>query len=53
MTDQDEKKTKEPTPKGVFDSGTPGLSAEDFYEILHLPACKTKGYCDNCRRCER
>ena len=53
MTDQDEKKTTESTPKGVFDSGTPGLSAEDFYEILHLPACKTKGYCDNCGRCER
>ena len=29
MTDQDEKKTTEPTPKGVFDSGTPGLSVND------------------------
>ena len=53
MTDHDEKKPKEPTSKGVSDGGTPGLSAEDFYEILHLPACKTKGYCDNCGRCER
>ena len=53
MTDHDEKKPKEPTSKGVSDGGTPGLSAEDFYEILHLPPCKTKGYCDNCGRCER
>lgn len=53
MTDHDEKKSKEPTSKDVSDGGTPGLSAEDFYEILHLPACKTKGYCDNCGRCER
>ena len=27
---------------------------EDFYmKLLHLPACKSKGYCDNCGRCER
>lgn len=27
---------------------------KDFYvKLLHLPACKSKGYCDNCGRCER
>lgn len=29
------------------------LSAEYFQRLLNLPACKSKGYCDNCGRCER
>ena len=29
------------------------LSNEYFKQLLHLPACKSKGFCDNCGRCER
>ena len=42
MTDHDEKKPKEPTSKDVSDGGTPGLSAEDFYEILHLQLARQR-----------
>ncbi len=31
----------------------PELSNDFFAQLLHLPACKSKGYCDNCGRCER
>jgi len=31
----------------------PCLPNDFFMELLHLPACKSKGYCDNCGRCER
>jgi len=30
----------------------PMLSEDFFYELLNPPACKSKGYCDNCGRCE-
>lgn len=30
----------------------PTLSESFFAELLGLPSCKTKGYCDNCGRCE-
>ena len=29
-----------------------GLSSNFFAELLDLPACKSKGYCDGCGRCE-
>lgn len=32
--------------------GSGGLSADFFAKLLDLPACKTKGYCDGCGRCE-
>ena len=32
--------------------GAGGLSSNFFAELLDLPACKSKGYCDGCGRCE-
>ena len=29
-----------------------GLSSNFYAELLDLPACKSKGYCDGCGRCE-
>lgn len=33
-------------------AGPPTLSENFFAELLGLPSCKSKGYCDNCGRCE-
>lgn len=52
MTGPDEKKVEIPA-EGAVGNSTPKLSTEDFFKILNLPACKSKGYCDNCGRCER
>lgn len=53
MTGPDEKKVIPAAEEATVDGGTPRLSTEDFFKILNLPACKSKGYCDNCGRCER
>ncbi len=30
----------------------PALSGEFYARLLRLPSCKSRGYCDNCGRCE-
>ncbi len=30
----------------------PSLPPDYFLELIDAPACRTKGYCDNCGRCE-
>lgn len=30
----------------------PDLPQEFFAEFLKLPSCKSRGFCDNCGRCE-
>lgn len=42
---------EEPPVKEVSSQG--GLSSNFFAELLDLPACKSKGFCDGCGRCER
>lgn len=46
FTRKEEPPVKEATSPG-------GLSSNFFAELLDLPACKSKGYCDGCGRCER
>ncbi len=30
----------------------PELSSDFFLDLLDAPSCVSKGYCDNCGRCE-
>ena len=53
MTGPDETKVGIPTEKASVGNSTPKLSTEEFFKILNLPACKSKGYCNNCGRGER
>lgn len=31
----------------------PSLPSDFFVQLLNLPPCKSKGFCNNCGRCER
>ena len=46
FTQKEESPAKEANASG-------GLSSNFFAELLDLPACKSKGFCDGCGRCER
>ena len=50
-----EKKKTETLNKGSLGGPPepPALSSEFFAQLLNLPACKAKGRCNNCGRCER
>lgn len=30
----------------------PALGGDFYARLLNLPSCKSRGYCDNCGRCE-
>ncbi len=43
---------KKEAPEASREQSVPSLSSNFFAELLDLPACKSKGYCDGCGRCE-
>lgn len=53
--DEFEKKEAENEPKtGAPAQEEPPTLPNDFFaQLLNLPPCKSKGFCNNCGRCER
>lgn len=48
----EEKKRPEEAAPSAPTQERPTLSPEFYAKLLHLPTCKTEGYCNNCGRCE-
>lgn len=50
---EEEKNTVSPETLPAREEDAAPLLSEDFFaKLLNLPACKSKGCCDNCGRCE-
>ncbi len=52
VSDSEEDKSRTSAVEPSDEKNTPNLPPEYFLELIGAPTCRTKGYCDNCGKCE-